>query len=106
MTQWLEGKCAVVTGGARGIGREICLGMVRQGAKVVVNDIGGGADTISLDHGPADQVVEELRGLGGNAVASCDTVTDFNAARRIIESCVHAFGRICYLGNREIPCRI
>src|SRR5512136_3193774 len=94
MTKWLEGKCAVVTGGGRGIGREICLGMVRQGAKVVVNDIGGGADTISLDHGPADRVVEELRELGGMAVASYETVTDFNAAQRIMETCVHSFGRI------------
>ena len=99
MTKWLEGKCAVVTGGGRGIGREICLGMVRQGAKVVVNDIGGGADTITLDRGPADQVVEELRELGGTAVASYDTVTDFNAAQRIIETCVRSFGRIDILVN-------
>ncbi|HTY62545.1 MAG TPA: SDR family NAD(P)-dependent oxidoreductase [Acidobacteriota bacterium] len=99
MTKWLEGKCAVVTGGARGIGREICLGMARQGAKVVVNDIGGGADTITLDRGPADQVVEELRVLGGTAVASYDTVTDFNAAQRIIETCVGSFGKIDILVN-------
>jgi NAD(P)-dependent dehydrogenase (short-subunit alcohol dehydrogenase family) len=94
MTKCLEGKCAVVTGSARGIGREICLGMVRQGAKVVVNDIGGGADTITPDRGPAEQVAEELRELGGTAVASHDTVTDFNAARRIIETCVDSFGGI------------
>jgi NAD(P)-dependent dehydrogenase (short-subunit alcohol dehydrogenase family) len=99
MNRLLEGKCAVVTGGARGIGREICLGMVRQGAKVVVNDIGGGADTITLDRGPADQVVEELRELGGTAVASYDTVTDFNAAQRIIETCVRSFGKIDILVN-------
>ncbi|MBP1623343.1 MAG: 3-hydroxyacyl-CoA dehydrogenase, partial [Acidobacteria bacterium] len=99
MTKWLAGKCAVVTGGGRGIGREICVGMVRQGAKVVVNDIGGGVDTITLDRGPADQVVEELRELGGTAVSSYDTVTDFNAAQRIIETCVHSFGRIDILVN-------
>jgi NAD(P)-dependent dehydrogenase (short-subunit alcohol dehydrogenase family) len=99
MTGWLEGKCAVVTGGARGIGREICLGMARQGARVVVNDIGGGADTISLDREPADRVVEEIRKLGGTSVASYDTVTDFNAAQKIIETCVKSFGRIDILVN-------
>jgi 3-oxoacyl-[acyl-carrier protein] reductase len=99
MNRWLEGKCAVVTGGGRGIGREICLGMVRQGAKVVVNDIGGGADTISLDPGPANQVVEELRKMGGTAVASCETVTDFHAAQKIIETCIQSFGRIDILVN-------
>ena len=99
MTKWLEGKCAVVTGGARGIGREICLGMARQGANVVVNDIGGGADTISLDREPADRVVEEIGEIGGKAVASYDTVTDFNAAQKIIETCVQSFGRIDILVN-------
>lgn len=99
MTRWLEGKCAVVTGGGRGIGREICLGMARQGASVVVNDIGGGADTISLDREPADRVVEEIRELGGRSVASYDTVTDFTAAQKIIETCVQSFGRIDILVN-------
>lgn len=99
MTRWLEGKYAVVTGGGRGIGREICLGMARQGASVVVNDIGGGADTITLDREPADRVVEEIRALGGTSVASYDTVTDFNAAQKIVETCVRSFGRIDILVN-------
>jgi NAD(P)-dependent dehydrogenase (short-subunit alcohol dehydrogenase family) len=99
MTKWLEGKCAVITGGGRGIGREICLGMARQGAKVLVNDIGGGADTVSLDRGPADRVVEEIRELGEASMASYDTVTDFKAAKKIIETCVRNFGRIDILVN-------
>jgi NAD(P)-dependent dehydrogenase (short-subunit alcohol dehydrogenase family) len=99
MTKWLEGKCAVITGGGRGIGREICLGMARQGAKVLVNDIGGGADTVSLDRGPADRVVEEIRELGEASMASYDTVTDFKAAKKIIETCVRSFGRIDILVN-------
>jgi hypothetical protein len=73
--------------------------MVRQGAKVVVNDIGGGADTVSLDHEPADQVVEEIRGLGGTAVASYNSVTDFKAAQEIVETCIRRFGNIDILVN-------
>jgi 3-oxoacyl-[acyl-carrier protein] reductase len=95
----LEGKCAVITGGGRGIGREVCLAMARQGAKVVVNDIGGGADTLSLDRGPADEVVEEIKKLGGLAVPSYDSVTNFRDAQNIIEKCVSNFGKIDILVN-------
>jgi NAD(P)-dependent dehydrogenase (short-subunit alcohol dehydrogenase family) len=99
MTMWLEGKSAVVTGGGRGIGREICLAMARQGAKVVVNDIGGGKDNISADIGPANQVVDEIKELGGTAVPNCDSVTDFKAAQNIVETCVRSFGKIDILVN-------
>jgi NAD(P)-dependent dehydrogenase (short-subunit alcohol dehydrogenase family) len=99
MTTWLQGKCAIVTGGGRGIGREICLAMARQGAKVVVNDIGGGRNTISLDRGPADSVVDEIKELGGKAVPSYDSVTDFKAAHNIVETCFSSFGRVDILVN-------
>jgi NAD(P)-dependent dehydrogenase (short-subunit alcohol dehydrogenase family) len=99
MTKRLEGKSTVVTGGGRGIGREICLAMARQGAKIVVNDIGGGEDTLSLDRGPANQVVEEIKKLGGTAIASYDSVTDFKAAQNIVETCIRSFGKIDILVN-------
>jgi NAD(P)-dependent dehydrogenase (short-subunit alcohol dehydrogenase family) len=99
MAGWLEGKSAVITGGGRGIGREICLAMARQNVRVVVNDIGGGADNISKDRSAADLVVEEIRQLGGSAVASYDSVTDFKEAQNIIETCVNSFGRIDILVN-------
>lgn len=99
MTKLLDGKCAVVTGGGRGIGREICLAMARQGVKIVVNDIGGGDDTISLDRVPADNVVNEIKKLGGVAVPNYDSVSDFKAARNIIETCMNNFGKIDILVN-------
>lgn len=99
MKNLLDGKCAVVTGGGRGIGREVCLAMASQGASIVVNDIGGGADTMSFDRCPSDQVVEEIKKSGGIAVPNYDTVTDFNAAKNIIETCVNNFGKIDILVN-------
>jgi NAD(P)-dependent dehydrogenase (short-subunit alcohol dehydrogenase family) len=99
MKKFLDGKCVVVTGGGRGIGREVCLGMARQGANIVVNDIGGGTDTLSFDRGPADQVVEEIKNLGGKAVPNYDSVTDFKAAQNIVETCISSFGKIDILVN-------
>lgn len=99
MKKFLDGKSVVVTGGGRGIGREVCLGMARQGANIVVNDIGGGSDTLSFDRGPADQVVEEIKNLGGKAVPNYDSVTDFKAAQNIVETCISSFGKIDILVN-------
>ena len=95
----LEGKCAVVTGGGRGQGREIALAMARQGVKVVVNDLGGEVDGTGSDCAPADEVVAEINKSGGIAIASYDSVADFTAAEKIIDSCVNNFGRIDILVN-------
>jgi NAD(P)-dependent dehydrogenase (short-subunit alcohol dehydrogenase family) len=99
MSGLLEGKCAVITGAGRGQGREIALAMAREGVKVVVNDLGGAVDGTGADHSPADDVAAEIKGAGGTAVPSYDSVADFDAAERIITACVDAFGRIDILVN-------
>lgn len=97
--EWLKGKNAVVTGAGGGIGREIVLALARQGAGVVVNDIGAARNGSGTDTQPADKVVAEVERLGRKAVANYDSVADFEAAQRIIKCCVDNFGRIDILVN-------
>lgn len=99
MGKLLDGKCAVITGGGRGQGREIALAMARQGAKVIVNDLGGAVDGTSSDHAPADDVVAEIKKEGGRAIANHDSVADFSAAENIIAACIENYGRIDILVN-------
>ena len=82
MTGLLEGKCAVIAGGGRGIGREVALAMARHGAKVVVNDTGTELNGTGRDSAPAEEVVAEIRKSGGKAIASFASVADFAAAGR------------------------
>ena len=99
----VAGKVAVVTGAGGGIGREIALLMARHGAKVVVNDIGASLSGDGRSAGPAEQVVDEIRALGGEAVASTDSVADPASAERIVGSALAAFGRIdCIVNNAGI----
>ena len=95
----LEGKVAVVTGSGRGVGRGIALALAREGAKVVINDVGCSIDGRGSEEDPAAQVVKEIEALGGQAVANYDSVADFAAAERIIRSAVDNFGRIDILVN-------
>ncbi len=104
-----EGKCltdrvVVVTGAGRGIGREIALLCAAQGAKVVVNDLGGSADGEGGgDAHPAEEVVEIIRKAGGKAVANFDSVADAAPAANIIKTAVDSFGRIdCVINNAGI----
>lgn len=90
----LEGKVIIVTGAGRGIGREIALLAAREGAKVVVNDLGGSADGAGGSAGPADDVVGEIRQSGGQAVANADSVADAASAGRIIQQAMDTFGRL------------
>ena len=99
MAALLEGKCAVITGGGRGQGREIALAMAGYGVKVVVNDLGGAVDGSGSDKTPADDVVAEIKKAGGTAVANHDSVADFNAAENIVQTCLRHFGKIDILVN-------
>ena len=99
MAGLLNGKCAIITGGGRGQGKEIAQAMAAHGVKVVVNDLGGAVDGTGPDHSPADEVAAQINQLGGTAVANYESVADFDAAERIINSCVEHFGRIDILVN-------
>jgi NAD(P)-dependent dehydrogenase (short-subunit alcohol dehydrogenase family) len=90
----VEGKVVVVTGAGGGIGRDIALAMAKNGARVVVNDIGAALDGAGGSAGPAQQVVDEIRAAGGEAVPNTDSVADAASAARIVECAVEIFGRI------------
>jgi NAD(P)-dependent dehydrogenase (short-subunit alcohol dehydrogenase family) len=90
----LDGKVVVVTGAGRGIGREIALAMAREGAKVVVNDLGVKLDGEAEAQNPADEVVAEIRASGGEAVASYQSVSSWAGAQEIVGTALSAFGRI------------
>lgn len=94
MGKCLDGRAIVVTGAGRGIGREIALLAGRHGAKVVVNDIGTSTEGSGNDQAPADEVVGEIRAAGGVAVSNYDSVSDPEAASRIVRTAVDHFGRI------------
>ena len=95
----LEAKVVIVTGGGRGIGRDFCLAMAKQGAKVVVNDPGGSAAGEGVDAGPAQQVVEEIRAAGGTALANTESVAAWDSANRIIKAAIDYFGRLDVVVN-------
>jgi len=95
----LKGKVAVVTGAARGVGREIAILMARQGARVVVNDYGGSEVGTGSDRKPADEVVEEIRRAGGEAVANYESVASMAGGQSIIKSAMDAFSRVDIVVN-------
>ena len=95
-----EGRICVVTGAGRGIGREYALLLAREGARVVVNDLGGDMDGAGTPTtGPALEVVEEIRAMGGEAVANGDDVSSFDGAARMVRTAVESFGDLHVLVN-------
>jgi len=88
----LDGKVAIVTGAGRGIGRGEAIELAREGAKVVVNDLGGEWDGTGTDDRPAQQVVDEIHAFGGEAIASYDDVADWEASKRMIDTAIETFG--------------
>jgi NAD(P)-dependent dehydrogenase (short-subunit alcohol dehydrogenase family) len=95
----LDGKVAIITGAGAGIGRAHALLFAREGAKVVVNDLGGARDGTGNDTSAAETVAKEIRAAGGEAVASGDTVATAAGAEGIVKSAVAAFGRVDVLVN-------
>ncbi|MFC1841298.1 SDR family NAD(P)-dependent oxidoreductase [Thermodesulfobacteriota bacterium] len=99
MKKMLKDRVAVITGAGNGIGRAHAMEMSRQGAKVVVNDIGTSTDGVGFSREPADKVVAEILEAGGEAIANYDTVTTGEGAAAIIDAAIEHFGRIDILVN-------
>ena len=95
----LDGRVVIVTGAGRGIGREHALLLASEGAKIVVNDLGGNVDGSGSDAGPAQEVVDEIKAMGGEAVANTDNVTDWEGGQRMVNAAVEAFGDLHVLVN-------
>ena len=95
----LKGKVAIVTGSGRGIGRAEALLLAQEGARVVVNDLGGGRDGVGKADSPADNVVKEIKDRGGQAVANYDSVATAEGGENIIKTAIDAFGRLDILVN-------
>ena len=95
----LDGRVAIITGAGRGIGREHALLFAREGAKVVVNDLGATNDGTGADISPAQQVVHEIEALGGEAIVNGENVADWEGAQRLINAAIETFGDLDILVN-------
>ena len=94
-----DGRVVIITGAGRGIGRCHALEYARQGAKVVVNDLGSDVDGTGSSTGPAGEVVDEIRAMGGEAIANGDDISDDDGAEALVASAVDTFGRLDVLVN-------
>src|SRR5438067_1361630 len=94
-----DGRIAIVTGAGRGLGRAHALLLAREGARVVVNDLGANVDGSGSSAGPAGEVVDLIRGAGGEAVANGDDVSSWAGAQRLINTAIETFGGLDVLVN-------
>lgn len=95
----LDGRVAIITGAGRGIGREHALLFASEGAKVVVNDLGGGLDGSASEASPAQAVVDEIRAFGGEAVANHDNIADWQGGARLVQTAIDTYGDLNVLVN-------
>jgi NAD(P)-dependent dehydrogenase (short-subunit alcohol dehydrogenase family) len=94
-----DGKVAIITGAGGGLGRSHALDLARRGALIVVNDLGGAADGTGGSHTAAQQVVDEIKAAGGEAVANYDSVATPEGGRAIVQTAIDAFGRVDIIIN-------
>jgi len=99
MAKRLEGQVAVITGAGRGLGKEEALALAAEGAKIVVNDLGGASDGTGAAQSPAEEVVQEIKKMGGDAVANYDSVATPEGGENIIKTAIDKFGRLDILVN-------
>lgn len=99
MSRICEGRVAIVTGAGRGIGREHALELARQGAKVVVNDLGTSGSGDGASSGPAEEVVALIKEMGGEAIANASDVADFAQAEQMVQQAIDTFGGLDILVN-------
>ena len=99
MKRLCEDRVVIVTGSGRGIGREHALSLAKHGAKVVVNDLGASVDGTGGDTSPAQQVVDEIKAMGGEAVANGDSVASWEGAQRLINTAIDTFGTLDVVVN-------
>jgi len=99
MSRLCEGRVVIITGAARGIGRAHALAFAREGARVVVNDLGGAADGTGSSATPAEEVVAEIRASGGEATANGDDVADWDGAARLVKTAIDSFGGLDVVVN-------
>jgi NAD(P)-dependent dehydrogenase (short-subunit alcohol dehydrogenase family) len=95
----LDGRVAIITGAGRGLGREHALFFAAEGARVVVNDLGGSVDGSGDDRSAVEHVVDEIKAAGGEAVANADDVSQWEGGKRLIETALEAFGDLHVLVN-------
>ena len=99
MSRLCEGRVAIVTGAARGVGRQHALQLARAGAKIVVNDLGAAVDGRGKDTSPAQQVTDEINAAGGEAIANGDDVSNFDGAKNMVDSAINTFGKLDIVVN-------
>ena len=99
MSRLCEGRVAIVTGAARGVGRQHALQLARAGAKIVVNDLGAAVDGRGKDTSPAQQVTDEINAAGGKAIANGDDVSNFDGAKNMVDTAINTFGKLDIVVN-------